>query len=184
MSHDGYLLSSYFDNELDDAAARQIGQRLKEDASLARQIREMQALRGRLALDLEGEQEARERILKRLRHRQPRPVSIWYRRVDIPLPALAAAALLIVAFGGFSLRGALPIFGPSEDAGATPEVDVTISMEQVEVQQMLEWLNRRDMLDQVTIELPESPVFRLRGEPELVRAADLQREPEHIDGNG
>jgi hypothetical protein len=186
MSHEDQRLSSYLDNELDDVTAGIVKRRLEDDSAAAARYGQFAALREALSVPVDGEEEVRNRVFYRLERHVPRHPTVWQRRVDVPLPALTAAAALLVVVGVLALRGLfVPGTSPQVAETAPPhEVGVTISVEQLDIQEMLDWLNNRDMLDQVTIELPASPTFRLQGEPALIRASEAGRIPRRSDGNG
>lgn len=186
MSHEYQRLSSYFDNELDDVTAGIVKRRLENDEEAARQYRRFAFLRETLATPVAGETETREQVFRRLERHVPQHPTVWQRRITVPFPALAAAAVVLLAVGVLGLRS-LVSTGPSPQVAeipSPPDVDLTITVDQLDIQEMMDWLNRRDMLDQVTIELPDSPTFRLRGEPALIRASEIDRIPKGPDGNG
>ncbi len=185
MSHDDQRLSSHFDNELDEVTAAMVERQLASNDESRGRYEGYRFLRKQLDTDVVGEAEARDTVFRRLERHIPRGTSLWERYVRIPVPALAAAALVLVALGVFTVLGFLTPGGEEEFAQVeSPEVDLTISVDSLGVQEMLDWLNRRDMLDEVTIELPQSPTFRLRGEPALLRAADMERATDGPNGNG
>ncbi len=186
MSHKDQRLSSYLDNELDDVTSGIVKRQLEEDSATAARYRQFAALREKLSTPVYGEEEVREKVFLRLERHVPQHPTVWQRRVNVPLPALAAAAMVLFAVGVIALRGlVLPVASPQVTETAAPrDVDVTITVDQLDIQEMLDWLNHRDMLDQVTIELPASPTFRLQGEPALIRASETSRIPQRSDGNG
>lgn len=186
MSHEYQRLSSYFDNELDDVTAAIVKRRLENDEDTAKRYRQFALIREHLLRPVVGEQETREKVFRRLERHVPQHPTVWQRRITVPLPALAAAAVVLLAVGVFALRGLVSPASSLQVAEIPrpPDVDLTITVDQLDIQEMLDWLNRRDMLDQVTIELPDSPTFRLRGEPALIRASEIDRIPKGPDGNG
>lgn len=186
MSHDEQRLSSYLDNELDDVTAGVVRRQIEEDPRMAERFGSFSALRDYLVTPVQGEEDARETVFRRLERHVPRHPSIWERRVNLPLPAVAAAAAVFLFVGALFLFSGTPSGGAPQitEAPEAPDVDLTVTVQQLDVQEMLDWLNQRDMLDQVTIELPDSPTFRLRGEPALIRASEIERIPEGPNGNG
>ncbi len=186
MSHEYQRLSSYLDNELDDVTAGIVKRRLENDEEAAKRYRQFARLREHLSTPVAGEEETREKVFRRLERHVPQHPTVWQRRVTVPLPALAAAAVVLLTVGVLALRSLiLPVTSPQvAEIPTPPDVDLTITVDQLDMQEMLDWLNRRDMLDQVTIELPDSPTFRLRGEPALIRASEIGRIPMEPDGNG
>jgi negative regulator of sigma E activity len=186
MSHKEQRLSSYLDNELDEVTAGIVRRQIEEDPRMAERFQSFAAIRKQLSTAVQGEEAARETVFRRLERHVPRHPSIWERKIKVPLPAVAAAAAVFLFVGVFVLFTLIPHSGTPQVAEVPdpPDVDLTVTVDQLDVQEMLDWLNQRDMLDQVTIELPDSPTFRLRGEPALIRASEIERIPEGRDGNG
>ncbi|MDR2134087.1 MAG: zf-HC2 domain-containing protein [Treponema sp.] len=101
--------------------------------------------------------------------------SIWRKRVSVPLPAAAAAALLV-------LLGAFWLARPAEEADArntiiaaeadfeTPGIIPVSDMNGV-----LQYLGNRDSGDFLILRLPESRNFMSSGEPTIMKAADYTR---------
>ena len=115
--------------------------------------------------------EQRPRMIKR----------VWNRRIMLPLPAAAAAVLLIIAF--FALIGTRSLSRPSlpdavtaampdylqlvgDDQGILPIEDMT---------GVLQYLSSQEYGDFMVIRLPETRKFSRLGEPALINAADYSR---------
>jgi hypothetical protein len=136
---------------------------------------------------------AQERLWKKLKEREPAFIpqesgrwaggktKIWNRSVSLPLPAIAAAALVIIAF--FALVGIRGLKSPSpEDAVAAlmPDYVQLVGDDQgmLPIQDMtgvLQYLSNQDYGDFMVIRLPESRTFSRFGEPALINAADYSR---------
>ncbi|MDR0389811.1 MAG: zf-HC2 domain-containing protein [Spirochaetaceae bacterium] len=101
-------------------------------------------------------------------------LSVWQRRLSIPLPAAAAALLLILATAFFASR---PLFSPprqNEMAGIETDMQSIIPVS--DMSNVLQYLENQDTdRDIVIIRLPESRNFTSSGEPTLIRAVDYSR---------
>ena len=116
---------------------------------------------------------------------------VLYRRVTLPLPAVAAAALVVVAF--FALVGIRGLKSPSPQNAVTavmPDYIPNIPVAMPDYMQLfgddqgfpsqdmagvLQYLSSQDYGDFMVIRLPESKTFSRIGEPALINAADYPR---------
>ena len=116
---------------------------------------------------------------------------VLYRRVTLPLPAVAAAAIVVVAF--FALIGIRGIGRPSTQApiaAVVPDYIQNIPAVMPDYMQLfgddqgfpsqdmagvLQYLSSQDYGDFMVIRLPESRTFSRIGEPALINAADYPR---------
>ncbi|MFP4330590.1 MAG: anti-sigma factor family protein [Alkalispirochaetaceae bacterium] len=179
MCRDHYLLSAYVDGELDQREREKLEARLQDEPSLEAARRRMLALRSAMHAEQEPDYEAISRGLWERVAALPRRrrVSLWERRVTVPLPVAAAAAVVILLMAGMTfflaLRGAT---GPAAPlAGMDPnQLDITIQIENDQAEDLIRWLEEREDVQQVTIELPEAPRFELIGEPMLVPASEAR----------
>jgi len=181
MCPDHQLLSVYFDGELpspwkEKAASHIAGcpsctERLEEYSRLRRSFHaapqedEVRAAQDRVWQQLGLDKGPEKRALRVM------PLGgMWQRRVSIPLPAVAAAALLLVALSVFLItRTPSPAEMPLM-AFETPGIIPIADMEDV-----LQYLGSRDNGDMVIIRLPESRNFDSYGEPAIIKAADYNR---------
>jgi anti-sigma factor RsiW len=106
----------------------------------------------------------------------PRP-SLWRRSLSIPLPAAAAAALLIFAVAFFALiRPLSRPPEPNQSALASIESDIQGIVPVADMSRVLQYLDQEDSGgDIVIIRLPESRNFSSSGEPTLIKAVDYTR---------
>ena len=102
---------------------------------------------------------------------------IWNRSISLPLPAAAAAAVLIAALF-FALLGIRPGMQPKQpDAAAVAKIGLD-DQGIVPVNDMtgvLQYLSSQDNNDVMVIKLPESRHFSRSGDPALINAADYSR---------
>lgn len=183
MHPDRTVLSAYLDGEVAEPFATAIRESIDADPDVRRDYEELVELRERLTVEPStsidesmrrswGVISARIEAgsgAPRLRPRGSQPV--WRRAVALPLPALAAAALVVLALVGvlvWSLLPARPDAGEYLTRGNN--VDVTIRVDGAEMEQVLQWLVDRNMLGEISIQLPEQQ-FQIVGEPVFVKPA-------------
>jgi len=98
---------------------------------------------------------------------------IWRQRISIPLPA-AAAAVLILLFAAFLLRGSFKA-QPKQDANSGYVLaDETPDIIPADMNGVLKYLDTEGA-DVIILRLPESKKFMSSGEPSIIKAADYSR---------
>jgi hypothetical protein len=131
-------------------------------------------------------EKAKEKVWRNLESRQRlRKFSIWKRRLSIPIPAVAAAAAVIIAvLTAVTLRG--NSFGASLDNNSfanqniepvnffLAEEDDPDIMPVSDISGILQYLGAGDS-NVIILQLPESKSFSRSGEPAIIRAADYSR---------
>ncbi len=179
MKPDDFLLSAYLDGEVPERFVPEIKSAVADDPEIHKRLEQLQQLRA--AMHLDEIPELRERmdeswscVQRRLSVRKRKSaLSTRFRQVHIPLPAAAAAALVIVALGAllvWRLLPGRPMTAPDYLAQGR-DVDVTIRVDNAEMEQVLKWLVDQDMLGEVNIQLPEQQ-FQIMGEPVFVKPGD------------
>jgi predicted RNA binding protein with dsRBD fold (UPF0201 family) len=102
-------------------------------------------------------------------------VSWWsrWRLIQIPLPAVAATALVFAALVGVFVWSILPrpVSTAPDLLAQGKDVDVTIRVDNTEMEKVLQWLEDREMLGEINIQLPEQE-FSIVGEPVLLKPED------------
>jgi hypothetical protein len=155
------------------------------DPARRAQLRGVEALlRDSLPVDPAVISRARERVRSRLDQslsgsgqRTISRRSWWDRGVTLPMPVAVAAAAALVMMIGAALLAAGPGLMPgrsdvasvAERARAAETLNLQVQVDIAETEELLRWLNRQEALETVTIQLPESAQFQLRGEPVLLR---------------
>jgi anti-sigma factor RsiW len=183
MSRKYEVLSAYLDGELDSHTARKVEARLREEEEFRRAYESLKQLKATMTSEAEPDYLASatrlwERLEGSLQRRRREPLPFWRRQVSLPMPLAAAAAVLFFSIAGIAiyLAGA----GQQESralAGANPrELDITIQVDDDQARELIRWLEERKDVQQVNIQLPETPRFELIGEPVLMPASDA-REP-------
>lgn len=174
MRPDRMLLSAYLDGEVPERFIPELEAELAASPEAMQDYQELLALRRRLlALPMPDPFASAERSLVSIGRRVslPRPAP-WRRDVRIPLPALAAAVLVVV-LAGVTLATALSprVPGAVDSLSSSRSVDVTIRVDGDQMDSVLQWLVDKNMLGEVNIQLPETR-FQVVGEPVLLRASD------------
>ncbi|WP_455381171.1 anti-sigma factor family protein [Salinispira pacifica] len=103
---------------------------------------------------------------------QPAPLSLWRRRVSLPVPVAVAAAAVFVFFVAFSVFRFVSGAGADGAAMAQSVEGLNVTVNVKDVEQLIDILNGQNKIREVKIELPEPHQFRLMGEPLLLRASD------------
>jgi len=156
----------------------------KKDTSVRRTIVEKDA-QDSTEREFEFMEEAKARIWQKLesRRRFKSGVGLWQRRLSIPLPAAAAAAVIIALLAMLWLRDGRQV--NSNAFAQQPQESLynfTLAAEDefpgiipaADISGVLQYLTQ-DGTDVIILKLPESKNFSRIGEPEILRAADYQR---------
>ena len=103
-----------------------------------------------------------------------RPVQRWWERdVVIPVPVAIAAGLalfmiaIVLTLG--DLSGAAPGAGSVADLTGNGSFNVQVTVDGTQSAEFLQWLEQQEKLQTVTIQLPQTETFQIRGEPVIRR---------------
>lgn len=176
-------LSAVLDGELGPASARRV-QSWVDATAEGREARDrlMRVHRVLQAASPEpgaAEQDrAAARVYERLERsrlraqRVPRP-GWWDRSVSLPLPVVASAAVVFLVLAGMMAMVVPRLQTPQESVAdmvsRAESLNLQVTVGGEETEQLLQWLNEQQSLETVTIELPDSAEFQLRGSPVLLR---------------
>lgn len=186
-------LSALLDNELSPHDAQELTRKLREGTEEFREYAHVAHVHSMCAApqisdDQIAAAQARvhvrlERSIRAVHQRDMRPW--WERSVTIPMPVAATAVVAVMLFAvilaGRVTAPTMP--GASAEPVASGEAQSTAAMiadraDSVNLQvnihgdqteQLLQWLNERQSVDAVTIQLPDTAQFQLRGEPVFLR---------------
>jgi anti-sigma factor RsiW len=169
-------LSVYFDEELSSPWKEKMETHLASCPDCRAQLEQYRRCSHVLALNPPGfeaaEKRAQARVFERLSHAAPlrRQPPVWRRRVWVPLPAAAAAAVFLLFAAVFVLtRGA----GQQTDVLASNRIDTGVhGMVPISDRNDLFQYLEQDPKDMVIMRLPESKSFIRSGEPVILKAAD------------
>lgn len=181
MCPDIELLSAFYDDELDPMWDKQIAEHVascsacsEKLAVFARMSDELQEVE---APDFDESMERSWAIIDRARRRVH--VTVWNRRVSIPLPAFAAIAAVLVAAVGvgvfLTLNSRTPSGTPGQIAAVTQNEIVPVNIQVSNLNDLLSYLDSKDFGTNVTIQLPQGLSQLSMGKPQLLRAADFNR---------
>jgi hypothetical protein len=102
--------------------------------------------------------------------------AVWRRSVSIPLPAVAAVFVLLVALAFLAV---LRVTGTEGISGMTfasdAELDAPGIIPASNMEDVLQYLGSRDNGEIIILRLPESRNFVNYGEPSIIKAADYSR---------
>lgn len=188
MSPEKDFISAYLDGEVPSPWKERLEKSINEDP----QFRELYESHSNVHRTLGGLPEpdfaaARSRVWRKLEERletvprlewelerKPRApvVSIWRRRVAVPLPVAVAAAAIVVLFTAFTLFRFVEGSGSNGAVMAQSVEGLNVTVNVKDVEQLLDILNGQNKIREVKIELPEPHQFKLMGEPLLLRASD------------
>ena len=181
MCPDRQLLSVYLDGELPSPWKEKLESHLARCPECRLELE-----RYRLAAAADTAEQARleaakERVWRKLEGRRcsggaVRPVSVWRRRVSVPLPAAAAMAALLIAAAFFWPRSpAEPAAIPGMILASEEDLETPGIMPVSDIKGVLQYLDGGDSGDILILRLPESRSFISSGEPAIIKAADYSR---------
>ena len=191
---DRQLLSVYFDGELPSPWKEKMEAHIAACPACARRLDAYRRLSLDKAAAAAGLEPARERVWQKLqavtdRQRmgadaypaaaKPRIIrrgAVWRRRVSIPLPAAAAAVILMAALAFLAV---MRVTNTENVSGMTfasdAEIDAPGIIPVSDMEDVLQYLGSRDSGEIIILRLPESRNFVNYAEPSMVRAADYSR---------
>jgi hypothetical protein len=194
MCPEPQLLSIFFDNELPSPWKEKLELHLESCPACRAVLGAYNFIGENLeAPPAETMEAVRDRVWKKLagavpaggylRARQTGPVNrAWNRSISLPLPALAAAAVIIVVCF-FALLGIRSGIAP-QSTGSMVMANIGLDDEGIvpvaDMNGVLKYLSSQDANDVMVIRLPESRRFSRAGEPALINAADYSRTRRNI----
>lgn len=170
-------LSAYFDGELPEPGASRVRDAVASDSRYSDMIAHMERLRGLLQhRELPDIAELRQGSLHGIERRLSvrSHLGFWqrWRQIEIPLPAAAAAVVAVLALASLLIWAIVPGRAAAPDIMAQgKDVDVTIRVDDAEIEQVLQWLVDKEMLGEVSIQLPEQQ-WSIVGDPVLLKPTD------------
>jgi len=176
------VLSAYVDGEIPARFVPEVASAIERDPDVRAHYLELLELHKKLNAGLPVDVEASARrsweAVKATAERTPRTLNpdVWHRRINVPMPALAAAATIVIALLGVVIWSLA--MDPAEQPDSLAhrnDVDVTIRVEGSEMEQVLQWLVDKNMLGEINIQLPEQQ-FQIVGEPVFVKSAGFSGE--------
>ena len=201
MCPEHQIISIYADGELPSPWKEKLESHLTECTACREKLESFKSLRNLFKIEAsqtiaekteqEVMEEAKEKVWQKLesrRHFRPRIVNRQsFRRFAIPLPAAAAAAVVLVLFTAIWARSGS---GVADNAGFAA-VQPTVSVEPVsfkltaeeempgfasDISSVLQYLSSGDT-NIIILQLPENSNFTRISEPEMIKAADYRSTP-------
>lgn len=184
MCPDRETLSAYLDGEIDVPWRERLGRHLEGCAACREYLVSLERLGDRLRAEPEppGEpswERLRHELAERARPASRVRLSLWSRRVSLPLPLAAGAGLVLVClavgllFSALSLRSSVPRMSIKKLPYGATEVEVAAPIEDLE--KLLKSLNQPAFSDEIIFTLPEDSRFIMAGEPRMLRAEEISR---------
>jgi hypothetical protein len=194
---DRQLLSVYFDGELPSPWKEKMESHLAVCPHCARQLEIYQNISLSSSAEETALVSAKERVWQKLEQGagdesansdvpiQPRayPVNraVWRRRISIPLPAVAAAVVLMAVLSflmGIRLTGTPgnPVMSAGMTFASEAEFDMPGLISASDMENLMQFFDSRDNSDTIILRLPEIPGFESYGEPAILTAADYSRQ--------
>ena len=178
MRPDRVLLSAYLDGEVPEPFRTDIESFIQSDPVCRDQYEELRQLRTVLhRRDIPNLERLMEESLAAIHRRvavNPGSRSFRRRQIQIPVAALAAAALVVVALGALLFWSFLPTKPATvpDYLAQGKNVDVTIRVDDTDIEQVLQWLADKEMLGEINIQLPEQQ-WQIVGDPVLLKPAPI-----------
>ena len=180
MCPDDQLLSAFLDNEIPSPWKERIELHLGKCADCSEKVEALRSLRqSLLALDA-GEAQALERAKLRISASidaaaaprweirsgfVQRIVSLWSRRVALPMPFLAAGLVAIVFLAGMTLG----LFNPlAKDTNTLASTSKVLASHATTLETLVRYLESQNSAQAVTINMPGEAWFNQPGNPVLV----------------
>ena len=181
MCPDLETLSAFLDGEVGEPWNRKISEHLAGCPSCRQSVAEMGQL-GRLLHEDPAPDpvEPLARLRGRLYVRELKKdyhLPVWRRRLAVPLPVAAAAAVVLIFLGAstfiLSLRHDYRSMSIRTQPSGTTEVKITAPIQDLE--HLLLSLDQGASKQEFIIRLPNEPTFSFMGEPQIVREADFSK---------
>ena len=183
MCPERQLLSVYFDGELPTPWKEKMEAHIAGCAQCAHKLDEYRRNSLTPAVDAAAVDAAQDRVWQRLESRMEQPVhrfmpaaarggELWRRRVSIPLPAAAAALLVIAAALLWFVRSPGKAQTPIMSIASETDFDMPGIIPVSNMEDVLQYLGAGDAGEMLILRLPESRNFANYGEPAIIRAAD------------
>jgi anti-sigma factor RsiW len=176
MYRNGEDFSAYLDGELSSDVAYELERELEADPQARAELDMLRGVGRALHEVPEPDFEtSRERVWMHLEGHLGLKPPLWRRRISVPYPAVAAAAVAVFALVGVLLWLAGPDLagsGPIRATGAQ-DADARIAVGGADGDDLFEWLNSQEAAGEVSLKLPEdAPQFRIMGKPQLLKARE------------
>jgi len=129
-------------------------------------------------------QQSKDRIWKKIESKRHVKSNVWKRRLSIPIPFAAAAALILALMAGFWIRGETALQDMiTKQKESAERVNFILASEEEEIPSIPPQTDLNSVLQYlvgsgteiVIIQLPSDKNFQRSGEPAMIRAADYKQ---------
>lgn len=175
MRPDDVLLSAYLDGEVPERYRAEIEASIASDPAVNERYSQLERLHQLLREDSAADiRQLMDRgfasVMRRVAVRPNSRFGLWWRQIQVPIPAVAAAAVVLVVLTGILIWSFVPKPLPAapDYLAQGKDIDVTIRVDDANMERVLQWLVDKQMLGEVSIQLPEQQ-FRIVGEPVLLK---------------
>ena len=180
---DRQLLSIYVDGELPSPWKEKMEAHLAECSECAKHLERYRLLSRCLHTTNTEEsvilRKVQESVFQKLSKPAPKTLPLWRHRVLVPLPALAAAAAILIAFSialiSQNMRKATSINEQASMALGGMPLNAESVIPVLDRSTMFQYLEDEGVEDTVIIKLPENQNFSSYGEPTYIKAVDYSR---------
>jgi hypothetical protein len=185
MCPDHEILSAFCDGEVTFPWNEQIKKHLASCNKCSRKLDAYRKLRTCLLEDSEPDcspsmERVRDKINSLKQHSKQRTFPFWKKKVSVPVPFVAAAAVLVVFFGFLLVftvvrmdSSTVNIVTERDDGSMTRVKIITKNTDEIEM--LLKALENNTSSNEVIIKLPEGSNDFQMGEPKLIRAVNHNR---------
>ena len=101
--------------------------------------------------------------------------TLWKKRLNLPLPAVAAAACLIIVISVFFSINLANSGSSIAEVEKTPMIAETGITQDDDLTTIIKLMENQDFNNEMFIQLPDDSRFSISGEPMLIKASDLNR---------
>jgi hypothetical protein len=185
MCPDRQILSVYLDGELPSPWKEEMDAHLRRCPECRAKLEQYRRLSAFIADDRRDLSAERERVWLKLgtavggrSHGNSGRGRFWRQSVAVPLPALIAAAALLVAtftlaVTSYTAKKTTPDTGAIAAAGINLDVQEIVPVS--DMNSFLRYLGNEDSTDFMIIRLPETRSFSNPGQPMIIKASDYSR---------
>jgi len=178
MCPDYEILSAYMDGEIENPWKEKIKTHLQECSACREKLSAFQNLHTMLQEDTEPDYNpSMYRVKERLESSpwalKKKTLPFWKKRLLIPVPIAAIAATVLICLGTV-ISVTVANLNPAKTNGTAVVVEKKTTQED-ELATIIKLMENTDFNNEVTIQLPTVSRFSISGEPQFIRAKDINR---------
>ena len=176
MCPDKEVLSAYFDEEIESSLMASIKEHIEGCSSCRKELSRLEEIRnGLLAEDIPGIEESSVIVwqaINRVRKVATRE-RIWRKQLVIPVPVATAFMVLFVSVLSLFFVVSLKQDQPFRTVSKIETLPVDVQIKTIE--DLHRAIEGDTAAFEVTILLPQEPIYNFSGKPKLLRAAEYER---------